>query len=83
MVLPNLLFLVRQDPRRLHHGGVGPSDDRLFNDPLPHMDTGNVTAYFPILCVAWFLVELFVERLANDRFHVSVAIARLCRPLCK
>ena len=60
VVLSNLLFLVRQDLRRLHHGGVGPSGGRLFNDALPHMDTGNVTAYFPILCVAWFLVELFV-----------------------
>ena len=60
VVLPNLLFLVQQDLRRLQHDEVGPSGGRLFNDPLPHMDTGNVTAHFPILRVAWFLVELFV-----------------------
>ena len=59
------------------------SGRRLFNDPLSHIDTGNLSAYRPSLCVSRFLVKLFAALEENDMFHLSTATARLCSPFRK
>ena len=55
----------------------------MFNDPLPHRDTGNLSAFRPTLCVSWFLVKLVAALGAIDWFRISAAMARLCSPFRK